>query len=255
MTDRACDICATPLMRTPRNQEPVKVICVACGEQSEETSTKSNRSSISRESDSQSVAGISTPATDVSGEFTVPEFPIPTEESLHRRAQSDQASAMIGQRLLQGWAMLADECPRPTCYGVPLVRPPRSTNGELSDKRVCVICGTNNVERSVQGFAVVPDNATSMQKDLTKLSSSPQGLDIINPSSDARITKPLHYSQTPVGSDSSTAISKAIESLTMRLNTISSEEPVPYVELRTLAETLSALADALVKIRQATLIV
>ena len=28
------------------------------------------------------------------------------------------------QLLLKGWAMLADECPNPRCFGVPLVRPP-----------------------------------------------------------------------------------------------------------------------------------
>ena len=42
-----------------------------------------------------------------------------------RRAQSDRASQEIAQLLLQGWTLLADECPNPTCHGVPLVRRPR----------------------------------------------------------------------------------------------------------------------------------
>ena len=147
MTDQTCETCANPLMRTP-NLEPVKTICVACGERGEASSSscplsvslKSKRSSSSRDSDTQSIADISTPATDLSRELTMPELPMPiidTEESLRRRAQSDQASAVIGQRLLQGWTMLADECSRPTCYGVPLVRPPRSRDGLISDSRVC----------------------------------------------------------------------------------------------------------------------
>ena len=28
--------------------------------------------------------------------------------------------------MLEGWAMLADECPNHECYGIPLVRPPRT---------------------------------------------------------------------------------------------------------------------------------
>ena len=56
---------------------------------------------------------------------------------LQRRAQSDLASAEIGRRLLQGWAMLADECPNDTCYGVPLLRPPkRLSDGNPSNTKV-----------------------------------------------------------------------------------------------------------------------
>ena len=70
----------------------------------------------------------STPPTDISSPHSHDEefvLPPPTEEMLARRAQSDYASAEIGKRLLQGWAMLADECLNSTCYGVPLLRPPR----------------------------------------------------------------------------------------------------------------------------------
>jgi len=63
-------------------------------------------------------------------------LPPPTEEMLARRAQSDYASAEIGKKLLQGWAMLADECPRSDCYGVPLIRAPGSN---LLTKK-CVVC-------------------------------------------------------------------------------------------------------------------
>lgn len=60
-----------------------------------------------------------------------------------RREQSDQASTEIGKRLLKGWAMLGEECPSPRCYGVPLVRPPK-TNGDKDPRKVyiCIIPST-----------------------------------------------------------------------------------------------------------------
>ena len=55
--------------------------------------------------------------------------PVDTDTILRRRQQSDRASIEIGNRLLKGWAMLADECPGADCYGVPLVRPPKPGGG------------------------------------------------------------------------------------------------------------------------------
>lgn len=74
----------------------------------------------------------STPPTDISSALSSPTFapPIDTAETLRRRQQSDAASSEIGKRLLKGWAMLADECPNPRCYGVPLVRPPLAGGGK-----------------------------------------------------------------------------------------------------------------------------
>jgi len=37
--------------------------------------------------------------------------------------------------------MLADECPNPRCYGVPLVRPPQAGGGK-DPRKECVACGT-----------------------------------------------------------------------------------------------------------------
>lgn len=55
---------------------------------------------------------------------------VDTDTILRRRQQSDRASTEIGNRLLKGWAMLADECPNVECYGVPLVRPPKTVGGK-----------------------------------------------------------------------------------------------------------------------------
>ena len=118
---------------------------------------------------------VSTPPTELSQRSESPEFVLPpeTEETRLRRAQSDRASSEIGQLLLQGWAMLAEECPNSGCYGVPLVRAPKA-GGAVDDKKVrrllynlfgsqhaqkCVICGNTFVSQidsqGREGYAVV----------------------------------------------------------------------------------------------------
>ncbi|KAJ9100708.1 hypothetical protein QFC20_005401 [Naganishia adeliensis] len=64
-----------------------------------------------------------------------------------RDAQSARASGLIGNMLLRGFSLLADSCPKSTCYGIPLVGHPRArrTGGGrdagLEDmKKECVIC-------------------------------------------------------------------------------------------------------------------
>lgn len=65
---------------------------------------------------------------------------------MSRRAQSDQASKLIGEKLLQGYCLLDEICSTDTCYGVassmgvtnvqvPLLRLPRE-----KERRLCVIC-------------------------------------------------------------------------------------------------------------------
>ncbi|KAG0305718.1 hypothetical protein BGZ98_003699 [Dissophora globulifera] len=45
----------------------------------------------------------------------------PSEEEIKeretKREQSENASRLIGQKMLQGWAMLQDPCPNPSCHG------------------------------------------------------------------------------------------------------------------------------------------
>jgi len=47
--------------------------------------------------------------------------------------------------MLKGWAMLADECPNSSCYGIPLVRPPK-VGSEKDPRKECVICGNVYVD-------------------------------------------------------------------------------------------------------------
>ena len=94
-----------------------------------DASTSTSASSVSR------VTRASTPATELS-EATDELLPlVESEETRRRREQTDRASAEIGRRLLQGWTMLGDECPRNECYYVPLVRAPK-TGGETNPKKV-----------------------------------------------------------------------------------------------------------------------
>lgn len=84
-----------------------------------------------------------------------------------RRQQSDRASAAIGQKLLQGWTMLGEECSNEGCYGVPLMRRPTPRPAKADDaapgsssalsstsrktvdpRRHCVVCGRDYVKES-----------------------------------------------------------------------------------------------------------
>ncbi|KAJ3022905.1 hypothetical protein HKX48_004949 [Thoreauomyces humboldtii] len=60
----------------------------------------------------------------------------PTAHSLltaERRAQGDIASKRIGQKMLQGWTLLDENCPTETCFGIPLMK-------SREKRKVCVMC-------------------------------------------------------------------------------------------------------------------
>lgn len=168
LTDKSCPTpgCRVPLMRSPNGQNPVTWFCANCegssageypkvlsfrrtehGVMQAHQSTQSTASTTDSVRHGQSSPSIlssthysrpSTPPTEVSSTLSSPTFALPAEtaEIIHRRQQSDLASAEIGKRLLKGWAMLADECPTTTCYGIPLVRPPK-VGGEKDPRKVC----------------------------------------------------------------------------------------------------------------------
>ncbi|KIJ70174.1 hypothetical protein HYDPIDRAFT_104849 [Hydnomerulius pinastri MD-312] len=157
LTDSPCPAPScrgVPLLRSPKGQEPVVYYCANCdgppriqgvgGAQSQSSSTVSSMSHGSRPS---------TPPTEFSSTLSSPTFapPVDTEEMIRRRQQSDQASTEIGKRLLKGWAMLGEECPNARCYGVPLVRPPKSS-GDRDPRKECVICGTVFITEDSEGW-------------------------------------------------------------------------------------------------------
>jgi hypothetical protein len=147
---------------------PNDAVCLTTANDS---TTQSNSSSTDSSSAHESHSRPSTPPTEISSTLSSPTFapPVDTEETIRRRQQSDQASAEIGKRLLKGWAMLGEECPNIRCYGIPLVRPPKT--GEDKDPRKvsnslqflihataiylvqeCVICGTVYVTDVSEGW-------------------------------------------------------------------------------------------------------
>ncbi|KAJ3811925.1 hypothetical protein F5876DRAFT_75341 [Lentinula aff. lateritia] len=146
LTDSPCPHCKNiPLMRSPKNQTPVVHFCANCdGDPRKVVQPSSSPSLTSTSSLSRNnpVSRSSTPATEVSDVPSSPTFALPVEtpESRRRREQSDRASSEIGNRLLKGWALLGEECLNEACFGIPLVRPPKS-GGEKDPRRECVICG------------------------------------------------------------------------------------------------------------------
>ncbi|KAJ7744524.1 hypothetical protein DFH07DRAFT_834621 [Mycena maculata] len=157
LTDRRCPTagCSVPLMRSPTGRTPVVHFCASCdgGPDSIRPQVPDSSASVSS---SSHFSRSSTPPTEVSSTLSSPVFAPPplTEESRRRAEQSDAASSAIGQRLLKGWAMLAEECPNVRCFGVPLVRPPKA-GGEKDPRKECVICGTVYITR---GERLVPED-------------------------------------------------------------------------------------------------
>lgn len=147
LTDQSCPTpgCAIPMMRTPRGKLPVLTFCVQCSNEIQATSVPNStqqtvperpapvsNSSSSHHSPSSTPPTEFTEITDSSAFEPLPE----TDEVRQRREQSDRASSEIGKKLLKGWAMLGEECPTEGCYGIPLVRPPK-TGGVLDPRKVC----------------------------------------------------------------------------------------------------------------------
>ncbi|KAG9052440.1 hypothetical protein FS842_009851 [Serendipita sp. 407] len=152
LTNESCPTCSVPKMRSPQYSGDAKtLICVNC-DHLDSKSSSLPRADLAQPripapnameedaeklsiSSSDMISVKSTPPTDVS-QLPSPPFvlPPPSAETLRRRAQSDKASQEIGNLMLRGYTMLADECTNSTCYGVPLVRAPGETSKE------CVIC-------------------------------------------------------------------------------------------------------------------
>ncbi|KAF9058092.1 hypothetical protein BJ165DRAFT_1521406 [Panaeolus papilionaceus] len=151
LTDKRCPTagCTVPLLRSPAGRTPVTSFCAKCAEghsPGASTAPASVDPVESTKASSEELSSIpsrsSTPPTEVSDIPGSPVYmpPPETELSRRRREQSDRASSEIGKKMLQGWAMLGEECPNEDCYGVPLVRPPKA-GGEKDPRKECVICG------------------------------------------------------------------------------------------------------------------
>ncbi|KAF9482476.1 hypothetical protein BDN70DRAFT_829175 [Pholiota conissans] len=149
LTDQSCSTpgCTVPLLRSPRGKTPITTLCVKCdAKNAQAIHLPQEGSQLPAAPSNTSTESIHSPSSTPPTEFSaIPDSPVfvpleESEQSRRRREQSDQASSEIGSRLLKGWAMLGDECLNETCYGVPLVRPPKS-GPEKDPRKECVICG------------------------------------------------------------------------------------------------------------------
>lgn len=157
LTDETCSRkgCSVPLLRSPRGQLPKASFCANCdahpisvnseqiclsylSQKVDFFSADSNRlltSSVAGGSSMTQFSEASVYQPDPSSTIIANSVNVTNNQALHRRQQSDAASAEMGRLLLKGWAMLADECPNAECYGIPLMRPP-ATGGQKDNRKV-----------------------------------------------------------------------------------------------------------------------
>ncbi|TCD71284.1 hypothetical protein EIP91_011055 [Steccherinum ochraceum] len=295
LTDSICAQChKVPLLRSPSASKfPVPPFCVTCnpvpigGSTMDLLSTnppKASSSASTSASDTASYESRSTAPTEISDDQEAIEFtPVDTPEALRRRQQSDTAAAEIGKRLLKGWAMLADECPSSECYGVPLVRPPKS-GGERDPRKECVICGTVYVDQvdaaglsSTAPLEVVGrrDPPTSVQDDIlaartghaavqvdargfdgSALTQRPQLPVTIQPSSSQAHSLPVPHaagiSQSSTLSLDHTVLTleKTLLSLTDRLQLFSSPAGLDITAVGQTADTIAKVSHALLNVKR-----
>lgn len=252
LTDSPCSNsgCLVPLMRSPQGRQPITYFCPNCDDDPDTASTST---------DSLRGSHVSTPLTEVSN---LPESPLlapvlDMEEIQRRREQSDRASQEIGNRLLQGWAMLADECPSSTCYGIPLVRPPKA-GGEKDPRKECVICRTVYIsEADLAGHQrLVPQNGNNHLPATSRGQGKSEAHAQIVPSQPNAIQSRPHDQNSrsveygpsdmlPALGESSKALQSALSTLSTRLITLSGRgtrvDPI----------SISSTADAMLKVTQA----
>ncbi|KAF9927923.1 hypothetical protein FBU30_002761 [Linnemannia zychae] len=101
-----------------------------------------------------------------------------------QREQSERVSRMMGQRMLQGWTMLQDICPNPSCGGIPLMR-------SREKKEMCVACGkcpAEHGERQTRGQGPAS---------LIAYPLSPPSSTITSPRTSVAMSPPMGASTTP----------------------------------------------------------
>ncbi|BFZ59534.1 hypothetical protein YB2330_000545 [Saitoella coloradoensis] len=124
-----------PLMRSREGQ----VLCVRCinipPKDAEVAADQVNENESESESESESDIDEDTYKLEQPSTYTSAQT-----DAKARQEQSSRASSLIGERLLQGWAMLNSVCSNDACYGVPLLRNPKDR------REYCVICERSYVD-------------------------------------------------------------------------------------------------------------
>jgi len=152
--------------------------------------------------------------------------------------------------------MLAEECPNDTCYGVPLVRPPKA-GGEKDPTKECVIChGVYIHERDSNGLIVLrpiqsnaPSNPTQPQStsQSTPASSAPP------PPVSSSLAQQISPSTQPdVNNATKLALQTSLQALSARLTELSSLPPLSLnpVLIGETAAQIGIVLDALEKAKR-----
>lgn len=261
LTDQSCPTpgCVVPLMRSPKGRTPITTFCASCETQPQniEPASPSNPSSESYASRT------STPPTEISEAPSSPIFAPPPEtaETRRRREQSDRASSEIGKKLLNGWAMLGEECPNVTCYGIPLVRPPKSGIDKNPGKQ-CVICGNmyttviDSTGRETLTLVNVPSISPTTQSQkhdsLEQFQASSQPT-TAQRSSMPRVNQHPQASQASpdiVLDESSQALQISLQALSRLLTALSSTSTPNLTSIGQTADAICKVTTALAQVRQ-----
>ncbi|EJD53824.1 hypothetical protein AURDEDRAFT_141792 [Auricularia subglabra TFB-10046 SS5] len=262
LTDSACPNagCGAPRLRKPNS---TLLLCPACD--TDQLSGSTAIASTSQDADaaqSSSTSGAtlssrsraSTPATDASRAHSPDLRFVETPEMIARREQSDRASAEIGRRLLQGWAMLGDECPNPTCYGVPLMRPPPTSSSSGKNPRMeCVVCERVYIAPKDAAGLAIP----AAPEELPKSEDAGHSPAPVPPQPPQQEAAAAPDTAPPPAAVPCSALSETTNSLETALQRMSSQfaamtERTP-LDTRAIGETADAISktiDALSRVRQ-----
>ncbi|WVO22929.1 uncharacterized protein IAS62_004273 [Cryptococcus decagattii] len=141
LTDLHCSECrATPLMREPTaiaerdNRERIQ-FCALCDARPE----------------GRVAAPILRPVAEPAPSSATPSQTIKTPESHaypKETASEPDPSESISNLLLKGYSLLGENCPNPSCRGIPLVGYPRRVDGSKDGRKICVSCEGRWVEES-----------------------------------------------------------------------------------------------------------
>jgi len=281
LTDQSCPTpgCVVPLMRSPKGRIPVTTFCASCSPtNSQETHSQiiePGPASSSNPSSESYISRSSTPPTEISEALSSPIFvpPPETAETRRRREQFDRASSEIGKKLLQGWTMLADECPNETCYGIPLVRPPKYVN-DKDPKKECVICGNkyttaidSSGRQTLTLFNVqsVPFNLIQSQRrdSLEQPQAHSEPVNAQRPSmpptnQHLQVNQLTQSSTSPIMGaspditldESSQALQISLQALSRWLTALSSSSSPNFTSIGETADTISKVTAALAQVRQ-----
>ncbi|KAE9410388.1 hypothetical protein BT96DRAFT_847225 [Gymnopus androsaceus JB14] len=252
LTEKPCHRCKTvPLLRSPKGQTPIIHFCANCDGDPQKVSQISDSTSISSASSASSqnhtISRASTPPTEISSRSSSPTFLIPAEtpESRRRREQSDRASSEIGRRLLKGWALLGDECLNEECFGVPLVRPPKS-GGEKDPRKECVICGRIYVNEDELAEGELPVSSAEVAATLNPPAIPRESVKAL-----PRVEHPAELvAVAPTGNSTMSALNATTHALEKTLLNLSERLISPSLVMND-PHSISAIVDTISKTTQA----